>query len=421
MVLFFVIAASMVAAVLAMVVVPIMRPRPISPDPRVRQNIIIARERLSQLEAQAETGLIPPGQVEQEKSEIELALLDDIGGVEDEPLAEWSDRGKWAGFAMVASVPVLAGMLYLTLGQPGVLTPDPEPESAEAPPHSNTDMVTMVQRLEQRMAASPDDTQGWNMLGNSYMMLKRFDQAASVFQKLRQLLGDDPDLLVRQADALAMSRGGALAGEPEALVTKALLMNPDHPVALWLAGIAAQRRGDQKAALGYWRRAEPLFGENAESLAELQAMIAQANKDLADTGVVAQPGEGNTASPAATASAPAGKGFVRLNVSLDDSLRDQVSDQDTLFVLARAVSGPPMPLAVVRKQAGDLPLAVTLDDSMAMVPQMKLSNFKEVVIIAKVSKSGEARTQSGDLIGQVSAVSPGNVQRINVVISQQAP
>lgn len=420
--LFFVIAALMVVVAVALVVFPIMRLRSVPTVQRDGQNIAIARERLSQLEEQVEAGLTTPGQADQEKSEIELSLLDDVGEVECELPVEQNNRGKWAGFAVAASVPVLAGVIYLVLGQPAALAPIPIPESTQAsPPHSGLDMATMVQRLEQRMVASPNDPEGWNMLGNSYVMLKRFDKAVSVFQKLRELVGDNPDLLVRQADALAMTKGGVLAGEPEELVARALHMKPDHPVGLWLAGIAAQQRGDIETALVYWQRAEPLFGGDPKSLAELQGMIAQAKNDLADVDVVTQTKENNAASGTTIASAQDSKGYVKVKVALHDSLQDQVSEQDTLFVLARVVSGPPMPLAVVRKQAGALPLTITLDDSMAMAPQMRLSNYKEVTIIAKVSKSGDARTKSGDLIGQVSPVSPGNDQWVNILISKQVP
>lgn len=421
MVFFFVLAALMVVAAVAAVVLPIVRPRSIPLGHRDRQNIAIARERVSQLQAQVDAGLVTPAQAEQERSDIELALLDDVEGPAGNSPVTPDSRGRWAGAAMAVAVPVLAGVMYLSLGQPAAFNPVNLAAEVPSAPPSGADIAGMVRTLEQKLEDSPDNVEGWYMLGKSYTVLKQFDKAAAVFQKLRELVGDEPDLLVRQADALAMARNGVLAGEPERLVLQALETDPDNAVALWLAGIAAQRRGDVQTALRYWQRAEPLFVDDPNSRGELQAMIARARQDLGEGGELSQPAERSVGQASVTQAVQSGQGSVKLAVALDDSLLDRVSDQDTLFIFARAVGGPPMPLAVVRKHAGELPLTITLDDSMAMVPEMKLSNHKVVEIIAKVSKSGDAKTRSGDLIGQVSQVTPGNDQRVNVVISKQAP
>ena len=415
MVLFFVIAGLMVIAAVAVVAWPMVRRRTSSADQRDRQNIVIARERLNELEAQVEAGTITTDQAGQEKADIELALLEDVkADVRNIPIVADKRLRVWTCFAVAVLVPLLAGVLYLSLGQPAALDPSRLAARSNGD-HSGVDVVAMVRNLEQRLETSPNDTEGWYVLGNSYMALKQFDKAAAVFHKLRELVGEEPDLLLREADALAMKAGGRLEGEPERLVMNALELNPDHPVALWLAGIAAHGRGDIEGALGYWQRAEPLFDEQSKTQAELQGLIEQAKRQLGrDEYTVSAPntngdGQGQR------------KGEVKLVVSLDESLKDQVADEDTLFILARAFEGPRIPLAVVRRQVRDLPLTLTLSDDLAMVPEMNLSKFDQVVVVAKISKSGDATTKSGDLVGQVSPVSPGQDTLVKVVISERVP
>ena len=419
MITFFAVTVAMTVVAVALVVVPLVRRRSIPRDQRERQNIAIARERLREVEARAAAGQVTPEQAQQEKSEIEVALLNDLDDTRGEESGPIGHRGTWAAAVVAAAVPLTAGVIYLLLGQPAVLAPATvEPPSAATP--SAGDIAAMVRGLEQKLRASPDDAEGWYLLGNSYMVMQQYDKAAAAFRKVRELIGDDPDVLLRQADALAMANAGVLAGEPERLVLIALEKNPEHPVGLWLAGVAAQKRGELRLALQYWQRAEPHFQQDSASLAELKGMIDRVSRQVAE-----QPDSGAKAADRAAASDSAtpatAAGSVKLHVSLLDSLRGVAGAGDTVFILARAIGGPPMPLAVARKRVSDLPLEITLDDSMAMLPEMKLSNHTQVEVVAKVSKSGDAKTSSGDLIGQVAPVNPGTGQRIELVISEQVP
>lgn len=418
MVWFFVVVALLAITAIALVVWPLMRTHSIPQDQRNQQNVTIAHDRLRQLREEVERGLVPPDQAQKEQWEIEHALLDDVATLEDGGVTERSQQGWWAGIIVAVLVPLLTGTLYLSLGEPTAIGARTTAATQSPDGHTGMDVLNMVQALEQKLAAAPEDSEGWYALGNSYMTLKQFSKAAVVFSKLRELVGDDPDLMVRQADALAMAQGGVLAGEPEQLLLAALEQQPDHPVALWLAGIAAQRRGDTEVALQYWQRAEPLFSQSPESQVELQGMIAQARERI-----VKEQKKTSASNPVSTGSGADSnqEGKIKLQVSLHESLKDEVDDHDTLFVLARAIDGPPMPLAVIRKQVSDLPLVVTLDDSMAMVPTMKLSQHDEVLVVAKIAKSGQAITQSGDLVGQVSAVVPGTEKLVDVVISKRIP
>lgn len=407
MVWFFIIVMLMTGVAVALVMPSLFRSHRATDSDRKQQNIAIAREHLRQLEIRQDAGQVTDIEAEQERSEIELALLNDVNS-EDSEAVKTGHRGRWASVFVAAVVPFVAGILYLLLGQPSALVPGLAADREAQVTHGDEDLATLVQRLETDLEASPDNVEGWFMLGNSYMHLKQYVKAAAVFQRLRGLVGDDPDVLVRQADALAMQNNGILAGKPEELVRMALQKQPNHRIALWLAGMAAQRRGDLATALDHWRLAEPLFDDSPQSQMELRNLIAQAEKDL----------PGGTAS-AATANERPDRNAVKVLVSLHDSMAARVNGSDTVFILARAVQGPPMPVAVVRRLARELPLTVTLDDTMAMVDGMNLSSFEQVDIIARVSRSGEALAQSGDLIGQVSRVTPGPDASVEVVISEQ--
>ncbi len=412
--IFFTIAALMVILALAMIVPAMTSSRGTIPTDRNAQNVWIARERLAELEAQVEAGQGSMEELEQARLEIERALLDDLGSsANPDAAAASANAGQWAGWLVAAVLPLATGMLYLALGAPGAVVSSPEATLArERAPHplpgegGTPSVAEMIARLETRLQETPDDANGWFTLANAYMAIQRFPDAAATYAKVRGLVGDNPDLLVRQADALAMAAGGVLQGEPERLVLQALAHDPAHPTGLWLAGLAANRRGDNRKALEYWRRAEPLFVNDAESHAELQQLIARAE------------GAGETATPARDSKAAI---KLTVNVSLADTLAEEVSPGDTLFILARAMRGPPMPLAVSRRQVGELPLTVTLDDSMAMMPSLQLSKFEEVRVIARISKSGDAIANSGDLFGEVAPVATTGGGPVNIEIAQRVP
>lgn len=418
MVIFFTIAALMVLAALALVVPAMLGSRGTTESDRDQQNVLIARERLSELEAQAQAGRISAQELEQFRLEIERALLDDLGNSapQQAPANPAPRSGRWGGVLVAAALPVVTGMLYLTLGAPGTVVSDPGMVAARPqaphpiPGEAGTASVDdMVARLEDRLQTAPEDANGWFTLATSYMALERYAEAAAALAKVRALVGDNPDLLVRQADALAMAAGGVLEGEPEQLIQRALAQNPAHPTGLWLAGIAASRRGDTAQALDYWRRAEPLFADNPQSQSELRQLIARAEQ------AVGEPAAAPADKPAAEG------GSLTVNVFLAEALVDQVSPEDTLFVLARAMQGPPMPLAVSRRQVRELPLKITLDDSMAMMPDLRLSKFNEVRVVARISKSGNAIAMSGDLFGEAASVPTSGAGPVDIEIAQRVP
>jgi cytochrome c-type biogenesis protein CcmH len=351
--------------------------------------------------------------------------------------------GRWAVMVVGFGIPVLAGSLYLGLGNPttiggveiqaaGARVDDRHPESMEQ----------MVANLAARLAANPNDPQGWSTLASSYMAMKRYSDAATALENLRTLVGDDPNVLVRYADALAMAGGGRLTGKPAQLIKQALTIDPNNSQGLWMAGMVARQNNDLHTALTHWRRLEPALANQPKMLAELQQQIASVVQRLGDestpgsestepsvTASQPQPAVEQTPStpaesPATVAGAASVSGTapsITVRVSVSESLKQNVAPTDAVFIFARALKGPPMPLAVVTRQAADLPVTVTLDDNSAIMPAMTLSKFEEVMVGARISKSGTANPQSGDLQGEVAPVKTGDDEPVAVTISQIIP
>ena len=242
------------------------------------------------------------------------------------------------------------------------------------------------------MKAKPDDAQGWLILGRSYKALEQYPQATDAFANAYRLLGDQAEVMLLYADALAYVNNRNLAGRPSELVYKALALEPDNLNALWLGGMAKAQEGDAPAALKLWKKLEATLPPGSDSQQEIKNLLSSLAKDTS-------PGQ-DQKEPEAKVS----NFTLSVQVSLAPKLQKAVAAEDTVFIYAQAISGPKMPLAIVRKHVSDLPLTVSLNDSMAMMPNMKLSNFASVKLLARISKSGNAMTQSNDLIGIIEQV-----------------
>lgn len=241
-----------------------------------------------------------------------------------------------------------------------------------APPSSATG--TALDDLKTRTAATPDDGAAWLSLAQIYRNQRAFEAAGAAFAKAYALLPATADLLADYADALAAAQGRRLDGEPSALVDKALQLDPDHPKALWLAATAALQRDDTAQAKTHWLHLQRLLPDGSP------------DRHIIDRNLAAL--DDQSAGAPDTAAAAAAPAVVRGRVDISPAMRARVSADDTVFIFARAADGPPMPLAVLRKQVRDLPYEFRLDDSLAMQPQMTLSSFDQVMLGARVSRSG---------------------------------
>ena len=385
MTLFWLAGAALAAAALALVLRPLLSRRAREGVSRREANLSIYRDQLRELDADLAAGKLAPADYERARRELEGRLLEDVPAAA-EPGARRAGRG--VALAAGAAIPVLAAALYLAVGNPGsIARPAGEHQvSAEQ-------IEAMVGRLAARLRENPGEVEGWKLLGRSYMALGRFPEAAQAYASAAEQAPRDAALLADFADALAMARGQRLAGEPEKLVLRSLEIDPANLKALALAGTAAFERRDYGVAADFWQR-----------------MLAHVPPDSED----AQAIRANVAEARSLAGAPPAKSL-KGTVTLSAKLKDRIAPEDTVFVFARAAEGPQLPLAVQRLKARELPAAFALDDSMAMAPGMTLSAHPRVVVTARVSKSGAATPQPGDLQG-ASAPVPHDAGAVAIVI-----
>lgn len=395
------------------------------------------RQQLQQLQSRHERGeldaeALAAARAPLERELVALVVAGDAAAVPPSPAPAAPppaapvrpSRRLQAGLA--AGVLVMAVIGYALTGSPGAA-------GFGAPPHAAAGLaeaasaggqqvtaeqiVEMVDKLAQRLKEKPDDAVGWTMLARSYTAMNRFADAVPAYQKALALAGDDANLLADYADALAATQNGKLAGEPTRLIQRALARDPRHVKALALAGSAAFEVQDYAGAVRHWEQVAAALPPDSGFLQQVRGSIDEARQlgglPPSSTPALAAAAPAPASTPAAqtpgSAAAPAATrvGALSGRVSLAPAIAAQASPEDTVFVLARAAQGPRMPLAVVRKQVKDLPFTFTLDDAMAMAPTAKISDHAQVIVVARVSKSGQATPQPGDLSGQSAPVAPG--------------
>ncbi len=433
--IFFLLSAVLVVLVLAMLL-PLLARRDQVNDGLDRQqiNVAIAKTQLEDLQLRLQEGELSNNEFDLERQRLERDLAGDIAlGAETRQQA----GGQWMLWPVAALFPILAGYLYLTIGTPeaiqqATLSAGQMNNQAQAtgsqPP--TPDMNDVVARIKERLAEEPNDGRGWFMLGRAHMTLGEFDDAVVAIRRSLELTGDEPEILIRLADAVAMSQQGSMAGEPEPLLKRALAIDPQNPQGLWLLGMAQSERGDNMAAIATWNSLLPLLASDARSVEEVKQLIARAqqqtgnaanvvNEDnaldtsAADSNVAAvktEPAATPAATPESTQSAK-GADQITVTVQLVGSVAQGLPASTPVFVYAKATSGPPMPLAVARRTLGDIPFTVTLSDADAMLPAMRLSQFAQIDVGARISLTGDAIASSGDFFGELSidAVSGSDV------------
>jgi cytochrome c-type biogenesis protein CcmH len=392
---FAIIAIALTGAAVLFLVLPLLRPgRGALESPR-EVNALVYRDQFKELERDLETGTLTSEQYTHARAELERRLLDDVeGGAQGTTRASGSARRTALAVAVV--LPVSAALLYWYLGNPQALTA-PKHAPVDASSISVDQFKQMTEKLAARMQSKPDDPVGWMMLGRAYKALERYPDAVEALQHAEKLAPGNPEVLVEYAETLALNRAGTLEGEPTRLLDRALKISPDDQKALTLAGTAAFGRKDYAAAVRYWERLKTSVPADSELGRALSSGIAQARARVG--GKVPEVSQ----APRRPDAAKTVSGMVRLSPALAAS----AAPDDAVFVFARAAEGPRMPLAVLRKQVKDLPLRFELNDSMAMTPGRELSSVERVVVGARVSKSGTAMPQAGDLEGASQVIQPG--------------
>ena len=397
MILFIVLAASLTALALAWLLWPLLRTRASREMDRERANLGVLRDQLSELDAEHARGALADDVHAQMKADLERRVLDESLATAAPP-GQRSSAGSRAAAVLALALPLAAALAYWQFGDPQAF--DPALASAtEANPHAlQPDQIArMVAALEERLQREPDNLNGWVTLARTYSTQQRFTDAVRAYEKLLAAVPDDADLLADYADALAMAEGRRIGAGPMAAIKKALAINPTQWKALAMAGTEAFDRKDYKAALGFWERLQRSLPPDAPMAQSIGASIAEA-RQLAGMSPQAQASVPTKAAAPATTARPA-DARVSGTVDLSPGLKARAAPQDRVFVFARAVDGPRLPLALLTVQVKDLPLKFALDDSMAMSPDAKLSAFPNVIVGARISKSGNAPAASGDLEG----------------------
>lgn len=411
---FWIAVCLMIAAALAFVLPPLLG--------RYRQvhathdaaNLAIYQEKRSELETDRAAGLLDDAAFSAACIELDRELLRDATAQAPRRAGD-APSSPYPAIVIAVLVPLAATGIYLAVGAPALLL-EARPPAASAGAQAQAELPRSVQemvaRLEQRLREQPDDAQGWVMLGRSYAAMNRLDEARDALEQANRRAPDDPMTLVTLAEVLAGLQGDRLDGTPITLVHRALEVAPDFPRALWLAGVHAFNEGDREAARAAWQRLLDSAELSPEAATQVREALVQARPD-------ATPDATTGATPTPAAPRPAATGAqVTVKVSLAPELAARLDGSETLFVFARAAQGPRMPLAIVRRAARELPLAVTLDDSTAMSPQMTLSSVDQVVVSARVSRSGDATPTSGDLLGTSAPLAPEPGSTVELVIDR---
>jgi len=377
-----------------------------------QRNIAIARQRLAELKEQLQAGALTQALYDEQLVELEQALSDDLDI--DSHVNEAPSQGRWIALVLVLAIPFVAGSLYWTLGNYQSLTQENQTAAANQAVPELEKMKSMVAGLAERLKEQPDDAMGWTMLGRSYKYLQQYPQAVDAFEHAYKLIGEQPEIMLLYADALAFSNNEQLAGKPSELVFKALAMEPNNVTGLWLGGMAKAQAGDFAAAMDLWTKLEAQLPQGSEAQREIQVLLAKLATQMPEGAIQA---EAKPVQPVATLPPSSAVASIDVQVSLAPELQKSANPGDTVFIYAQALSGPKMPLAIVRKQVSELPLTVNLTDAMAMMPTMKLSNFEQVKLLARISKSGDAMQQPGDLIGIIEQVALTDKSLKKIVIN----
>ncbi|MBF8775829.1 c-type cytochrome biogenesis protein CcmI [Pseudomonas fulva] len=377
-------AGLLLLAALSFLLIPILRGhRRQQEQDRAALNVALYQERIDALAAQQASGVLDDLQLSQGRDEAARELLADTEGAEP---ARQRQLGKALPLLAAVLVPLLALGLYLHFGAADKVALTQE--FAQAP----KSMEEMTARLERVVQAQPDSAEAVYFLGRAYMAEQRPAEAARTFERAVAMAGRQPELLGQWAQALYFAADKRWSAQLQALTDEALKADPNEVTSLGLRGIAAFEGERYQEAIAYWKRLLAQLPQGDASRAALQGGIDRAAERLGTQ----------------TAQVPAPAAVrLKVRVELAPALRDKVKAQDTVFIFARASSGPPMPLAAKRVTVAQLPIEVELSDADAMMAQMKLSDFAEVQLVARVSKDGQPTR--GEWVGQ-SAPLPNTTQ-----------
>lgn len=423
-VLFVVLALSMVMCVAGLLMWVLLRQRPVvTHATQAKANAKVYRDQIADLDREHESGHISDAEWQQSRDELSLRLLEDTSA-QDDPVAKQEKPALWTAVLVAVALPLSAVGMYLWVGEPDALNPMAVQASDKVDP---AQLLQMAESLAQKLNDKPDNLQGWVMLGRTYRTLEKFDAAVQAYDRALKL-SDDDDLKLERVEVLAMKSRGNFEGEPWQVIRDILQRDPQNYGALLMAGSASYSHEKYADALKYWQQArKPLAADNPD-VPGLDEAIASVQQKLGMPAQVAQVPSTQVSGVSPSASAPssstsnaASHGLtVSGQVTIAEALKGKVKPSDVVFIYATPANGERMPLAIFKTTVAQLPMAFTLDDSTAMTPERKLSVAGEVLVKVRVSKSGNAMPQSGDLAGTLGPVKVGS-KGLKLEIKDQIP
>jgi cytochrome c-type biogenesis protein CcmH len=407
---FWVVAGALTLLVVAALAVPLLRRERSHERIQADQsNVSLYRDQLAELERDRSQGVISEEQAAEARAELGRRLLADVPADAKEDLERTpASPGAWR-YVALAAVPIVAVMSYLALGVPEAIEGRGSAQQAAAPADHPHKLEQMTEQLAARLERNPDDAEAWVLLARSNQMLGRPAEALKAYARATALIPKSAQLWADYADMIVANANGDWVPAAKDALARALALDPAQPKALWLAGTEAFVRRDYGAAVSYWQQLLPMAEPGSEVARTIAANIDEARAlsagaKLAPAGSVPVASASSTQAPGKSAAAGHA---ISGRVEIDPAIAARVQPTDTVFVFARAAQGPKMPLAIRRITVKDLPYEFSLDDSAAMAPGMTISAFDQVVVGARVSRSGDAAPKPGDFQGLAPAVKPG--------------
>ena len=396
------VALLLVALAMLFVLSPLMLNRSAPSGKRNTINVVLFKDRLQELEDDFNQGVIGKDEYQSLKTELERRLLDDAAAGSEATAALTGKPSAVVMVLLALSIPLVAWPVYQQTGAKAdwdiSQTLEQARQKTTAGESTELEVERLIVQLNQRLEQHPQHTDYLMLLGSTQMSLTNYAAATDVYRRLSDIYPKNPAVLAQYAQALYLSSDRTLTAKVRTLADKALAINPQQTTVLGMMGIASFEQGDFQQAINYWQRLLPMLGPVSPNRQMITAGINQAKVLLGESGV-----------EVAVKSAADAQSTVSLQVRVAMGEGINVDKGASVYVYARAIAGPRMPLAVAKMKVADLPTTVTLDDSMAMAPSFKLSGFEQIELVARVSRNGIANRGPGDiegLFGPVNTAAP---------------
>ncbi|MGB4812511.1 MAG: c-type cytochrome biogenesis protein CcmI [Methylophilaceae bacterium] len=415
MLVFWLVVVVLILVSLGFILPSLLKPKAYKATDAQDEKRAIFSQQFDEIEQDKRNGVLDATQFQVAKSELERRMLDEIGG--SAVVIGLTKPDYTLAIVLTVLLPVLSILIYLKIGHPAavtipVLAPNAVSSLSEIERSAaNGDVEPLLNALKTKLDEHPENGEGWALLARTYAKLNRHAEAVDAFEKATQAIKDNSQLYADYADALGMANGRSLDGKPKDLINKALALDPNNTKALMLAGSAAYDDKNFKQAIQHWEHLQKVLPADSDLLPDIKAALSETYQLVGESPLVA-PAQTLKESLPITAT-----GSIMGTVSISQALASQVSPNDTLFILARPTHRQAMPYAVIKVLAKDLPYQFKLDDSLAIMPNHKLSQADEVVLVARVSKHGGAESQSGDLQGVSATIKPAG-EAVNIEINE---